>query len=641
MSQITRCPHCATTFRVVADQLRISDGWVRCGQCKEVFDAAEHLLPEEPPPLLADLPLDRLSAPRVAPARATAPTAPHVWGSARTAPAPVPPAAPAAASAPAAAAPGAAPAAAVPAGTTAAASAAPAASVPPASVWGANVPWAGAVPAAGPVWHLPPPPVPAFLLAPSAAQEAGLAPATARPAPSPAAAQEEDPSAGAAAADATAALGGDGPAAETAEPAAAPLPAGEGLQYGTAAASHVAPLPLPLHPGQAETSMAPPAPVLPSNGAAAGSAGAPPGDAGTRDDAWEAATGPGEFFAGAGAIDTADILRTAAAPEDTRIPDRAGALAGGPSSGPVDAGAGSAPGAAAGADDRVPQPQGLVAAAPAGPSFAAAAPPPDLPAAPVAAAPAPLPPLPLRRAATDEAGEGGAAGAADASADADTDTDTHIEAGLEAGIQADAAIAIGTAVDPATHTDARASAAGTLPLAAPEPEFVRAARRSAFWRQPAVRGLLALVALALAGLLAVQVALQHRDVLAARSPGAQALLQRLCAPLGCTLQAPRDISAVVIDSSSFVKARGDASRYELQVALKNTATLGVAMPLLELTLTDAQDQPLVRRVLRPREELGAPPTLEAGAVWSASTPVQVAAGASAAVAGYRLLAFYP
>ncbi|WP_431108252.1 zinc-ribbon and DUF3426 domain-containing protein [Variovorax paradoxus] len=39
MSLVTRCPACATTFKVVRDQLRISDGWVRCGRCSNVFDA--------------------------------------------------------------------------------------------------------------------------------------------------------------------------------------------------------------------------------------------------------------------------------------------------------------------------------------------------------------------------------------------------------------------------------------------------------------------------------------------------------------------------------------------------------------------------------------------------------------------------
>jgi predicted Zn finger-like uncharacterized protein len=45
MSLITRCPACATFFKVVPDQLRISEGLVRCGQCDTVFDANAFLKP--------------------------------------------------------------------------------------------------------------------------------------------------------------------------------------------------------------------------------------------------------------------------------------------------------------------------------------------------------------------------------------------------------------------------------------------------------------------------------------------------------------------------------------------------------------------------------------------------------------------
>lgn len=44
-SLVTRCPACSTHFKVVPDQLRISDGWVRCGQCDEVFDAQANMQP--------------------------------------------------------------------------------------------------------------------------------------------------------------------------------------------------------------------------------------------------------------------------------------------------------------------------------------------------------------------------------------------------------------------------------------------------------------------------------------------------------------------------------------------------------------------------------------------------------------------
>lgn len=53
MSLATRCTACGTVFRVVQDQLKISEGWVRCGRCKEVFNALEGLFDldrEAPPP---------------------------------------------------------------------------------------------------------------------------------------------------------------------------------------------------------------------------------------------------------------------------------------------------------------------------------------------------------------------------------------------------------------------------------------------------------------------------------------------------------------------------------------------------------------------------------------------------------------
>lgn len=43
MSLATRCTACDTVFRVVDDQLKVSDGWVRCGRCSAVFNAREHL----------------------------------------------------------------------------------------------------------------------------------------------------------------------------------------------------------------------------------------------------------------------------------------------------------------------------------------------------------------------------------------------------------------------------------------------------------------------------------------------------------------------------------------------------------------------------------------------------------------------
>src|SRR3954470_11377709 len=43
MSLATRCTSCGTVFRVVQDQLKVSEGWVRCGRCNAVFNAIEGL----------------------------------------------------------------------------------------------------------------------------------------------------------------------------------------------------------------------------------------------------------------------------------------------------------------------------------------------------------------------------------------------------------------------------------------------------------------------------------------------------------------------------------------------------------------------------------------------------------------------
>jgi predicted Zn finger-like uncharacterized protein len=180
--------------------------------------------------------------------------------------------------------------------------------------------------------------------------------------------------------------------------------------------------------------------------------------------------------------------------------------------------------------------------------------------------------------------------------------------------------------------------------------FVRDARRKAMWRKPAVRGALALFGLMLAATLCLQVLVQQRDNVAALEPALKPLLQSLCKPLQCDVGPLRRIEAVVIDSSSFNKT--DSDSYRLNFSLKNTGNAAVAMPSLEVTLTDTQDQALVRRVLSPGQFGAIAMLLPAGGEALGSVAMQVAspdspAGVTAApaaplrVAGYRVLAFYP
>ncbi len=196
------------------------------------------------------------------------------------------------------------------------------------------------------------------------------------------------------------------------------------------------------------------------------------------------------------------------------------------------------------------------------------------------------------------------------------------------------------------------SVRGTLmeePEVPPDVSFVRDARRKAFWRKPGVRVALVLCGLLLGMGLVVQVAVQQRDQIAALQPGLKPWLNALCDQLHCDVGPLRRIEAVVIDSSTFNKM--DADSYRLSFSLKNTGATPVAMPSLEVTLTDMQDQAVVRRVLTPAQFGASTTMLTAGADFAGFVVMQVlttdsstpaaAASPPLRVAGYRMLAFYP
>ncbi len=64
MSLATRCAHCGTVFRLVQDQLKVSEGWVRCGRCNEVFNAIEGLFDlDREGPISGSMPLRAVETP--------------------------------------------------------------------------------------------------------------------------------------------------------------------------------------------------------------------------------------------------------------------------------------------------------------------------------------------------------------------------------------------------------------------------------------------------------------------------------------------------------------------------------------------------------------------------------------------------
>jgi len=133
--------------------------------------------------------------------------------------------------------------------------------------------------------------------------------------------------------------------------------------------------------------------------------------------------------------------------------------------------------------------------------------------------------------------------------------------------------------------------------------------------------------------------LQERDRLAARYPDLRPLLASLCEPLGCTIDAVRDLQAVVIDSATLTRRVGDF--YSFDLVLKNTSATALAVPALELSLTDTADTVISRRVFLPDELLGVPPLLPPQSTVSVSLRLSLPVGSELPMAGYRALVFYP
>ena len=184
--------------------------------------------------------------------------------------------------------------------------------------------------------------------------------------------------------------------------------------------------------------------------------------------------------------------------------------------------------------------------------------------------------------------------------------------------------------------------------------FVREAQRKAFWKKPRARWSLGVLSLLLLVALTLQWVMQQKDDLAALEPRFAPLLQTICGHLGCEIRSPRHIESLVIESSTFNKIGLEI--YRLSFVFKNTGELPLEIPSLEVALTDAQDQVVVRRVLAPLQFGTSPGRLAAHSELAGAVTMKVSGDASPAgsssqasstapgpsrIAGYRLFAFYP
>jgi len=183
-----------------------------------------------------------------------------------------------------------------------------------------------------------------------------------------------------------------------------------------------------------------------------------------------------------------------------------------------------------------------------------------------------------------------------------------------------------------------APAAPSPPLVDYENRFSGANRRP--HRLWTALGYVAIPLLSIA--LVMQAVFHFRDGLAAHVPATKSVLERMCAVAGCAIRPLRDVSALSIDASDLQADPAHRGLLILTATLRNRAPYAIGYPHLELTLTDAQDQVVVRRALSPADYLSGTANAAAGIAGNAEVPVKLFIDASATTqAGYRLYLFFP
>ena len=197
-----------------------------------------------------------------------------------------------------------------------------------------------------------------------------------------------------------------------------------------------------------------------------------------------------------------------------------------------------------------------------------------------------------------------------------------------------------------SETDAKQTLAGdpgwfeSMADSASAPGFVRQAERNQRWQSMPVRLALGLLAMVLVLGLSAQAAHHFRHRIAAQWPATQPWLNRYCAAAGCSIDPLHRIESVSIESSALTAAeRADApGALKMIITLQNRGPLPVAMPALDLSLTDNDGELVARRALLPADFDSVGTVLAPGV----DTPLRLNLAVNGRkVSGYTVEVFYP
>ena len=178
-----------------------------------------------------------------------------------------------------------------------------------------------------------------------------------------------------------------------------------------------------------------------------------------------------------------------------------------------------------------------------------------------------------------------------------------------------------------------------LPPADDEPAFVIQGRRRE-QSGKALRAAMAIGSVLLLLLLLLQVMTTFRNPLAAQFPQWKPTLVALCKLSGCQVDLPAQIEALSIEQGELQTLKEQTFSYVS--LLRNQSRSVQAWPSIELILNDANDKPLLRRVIAPRDYLPATIDVSQGfAPRSEQTIKLYFALDQLTASGYHIAIFYP
>lgn len=223
-----------------------------------------------------------------------------------------------------------------------------------------------------------------------------------------------------------------------------------------------------------------------------------------------------------------------------------------------------------------------------------------------------------------------------------TPANTAADATLSAADATPATSVDGTAPEVVAGDDAAPASGAAPPLDLGELEAARAALRRRVRPRRSGNAFYVVAMLLLVAGLGAQAVLQLHDWLAARAPGLRPDLASACRWLSCTIHPLRDPSALSIEGSDLQADPAHRGLLILTATVRNRAAYALAYPDLELTLTDASDQVVVRRAFAPSEYLAGSADRNAGIPGNHEQSIRLFIDASATnQAGYRVYLFYP